>query len=320
MKNEDPDFDDLILRVLRGDELSADERARLDTWLAAPENRDALTEMQETWELLGARARAVWSSGDAVKLTAAVERRSSRARWIRLGLAGGTVAAAIAALLISKQPRSVDNAPVAEVYMTVSDVRTVRLADGTLAHLGPNSRLEEMHSDAGRQVRLVGRAFFAVAHDPDRPFRIHAPGGNVTVLGTRFEVVAQDSAVSVVVVDGRVKVGGRRASVELREGQRAVVVRDAAPSRPERVADVYALLGWMQNALMFQSTPLTSVAREIQGRFGVDVVIRDPALRERVVTAAFLDQSLDEVVAVVCTVVNARCSVDENTNRVVIGS
>lgn len=324
MKHEDPEFDDVVLRVLRGDELNAKEREQFDAWVAAsPANRDAVTELRETWDLLGAREMIAWTAPDAAELHAAVNRRSSHVRWIRLGLAGGAVAAAIAALLLlpMKRPSEPPLPAVANVYTTnANQMRTVRLADGTLARLAQNSRLEEMQSAGERQVRLVGRAFFAVAHNPAQPFRIHAPGGNVTVLGTRFEVVAQDSVVSVVVVDGRVEVGGSRGSVQLREGQRAAVVRDGMPSRPERVDDVYAALDWMRNALVFQSTPLASVAREVEGRYGVEVVIRDPALRDRVVTAAFSDQSLDEVVAVVCSVVSVRCTIDEGANRVVIGS
>jgi len=323
VNTDEPGFDDLVLRALRGESLGPDERNRIEAWkAAAPENRETFEELQATWQLLDARELPQWTLADAWRLSSAVKGRSSRARRIRWGLTGAASAAAIVALLLSTrtspQPELAPTAQ-AQVYSTAEEARTTRLPDGTFAHLAPNSRLEQAQTNV-REVRLEGRAFFAVAHDRERPFVVHAPGGRVRVLGTRFEVEARDSVVRVVVVDGRVEVGGSGGSVQIGEGERTDVERDGVPSRPRRVDNVYALIGWMRNALVFQSTPLTSVAREIEQRYDTDVEIRDPALRDRVVTAAFADQSLDEVVAVVCSVVNARCTVDRTANRVVIGS
>ncbi len=66
----------------------------------------------------------------------------------------------------------------------------VTLDDGTLVHLNYNSKIiyPEKFGRKDREVILDGEAYFMVAKDRSRKFVVHTPDGDVTVLGTEFNV------------------------------------------------------------------------------------------------------------------------------------
>jgi ferric-dicitrate binding protein FerR (iron transport regulator) len=78
-----------------------------------------------------------------------------------------------------------------------------------------------------------------------------------------------------------------------------------------RAPDDAAAPPWVGNFLVFQDTPLREVAKEVERRFGVPVVIRDSALAERTVTAWFADRTLEEVLRVVCAASLTRCTLGD---------
>ncbi|PST83926.1 hypothetical protein C7T94_04060 [Pedobacter yulinensis] len=72
----------------------------------------------------------------------------------------------------------------------------VTLSDGTRVWLNSGSKLiyPVRFSAGSREVYLEGDAYFDVAHNPARPFRVHAKNMNIQVLGTEFYVSANSSA------------------------------------------------------------------------------------------------------------------------------
>jgi ferric-dicitrate binding protein FerR (iron transport regulator) len=96
--------------------------------------------------------------------------------------------------------------------------KTVRLPDGSMITLEPNSRLTYPHQFAGntREVELTGEAFFEVKPNHEKPFIVHTANIMATVLGTSFNVEAYPNGIAkVVVATGRVKVQTVNASNEL---------------------------------------------------------------------------------------------------------
>jgi transmembrane sensor len=313
--------EELITYHLAG-ELDSAGQEELHRWReASPDNEAEYRSLVRTWRQLSARRTAIPEYPGLPEVAGPppvprVHRRATLARSA-VGLA---VAASLAGLLLhSWRGAQVSSTLQPQVTVAGEHPTTVRLEDGSLVRLAPGSTLEALPETGGREVRLVGRAFWAVAPDPEHPFRIHTAAGDVSVLGTRFDVVAGESEVAVVVVDGRVRVesvGGE--SVVLPAGQRGGV-HDGVLVQPEPVGDVFESMKWMDQAMVFQSTALERVADELRSRFGVTIEIRQPELAQQTVTAAFSDQSLEEVVKVVCGVVNAICEVGPEGHHVVIG-
>ena len=69
---------------------------------------------------------------------------------------------------------------------------TVILADGTTVHLNAGSKLTYPVRFAGKRrvVALEGEAYFDVVKDETRPFIVQTHLGEVTVLGTAFNINA----------------------------------------------------------------------------------------------------------------------------------
>lgn len=109
-------------------------------------------------------------------------------------------------------------APANREIVTTGVRKTVKLPDGSLITLEPNSKLTYPPRFNGntREVHLTGEAYFEVKPNHEKPFIVQTPYIIATVLGTSFNVEAYPKGVArVVVTTGRVKVETVNASNEL---------------------------------------------------------------------------------------------------------
>ncbi|WP_446830516.1 FecR family protein [Candidatus Foliamicus sp.] len=162
-------------------------------------------------ELLGAlavHARMEGLAGDSAIAAIADEpagvhtlRRSKRR--VSLGLAAG-VALAVASGLLYFADWNAADAPQLEKHFTrVGEQKAIELADGSVVTLNTAGQLLVDYSAEQRRVLLErGEAFFEVADDPERPFKVELGVRSVTALGTAFNVRKQPGQYSVAVLEG----------------------------------------------------------------------------------------------------------------------
>ena len=315
-------MDDLILASLQG-QLSAIDAARLDAWRrASPENEAQYQDLARVWRLADHRDPFVADVSQPPSMQALLARSArreaevpkarggSRHRWAVL--IGTMAAAASIAIAVVRVRGDGDrtNAPylsTSEFVTDTAETATARLDDGSVVRLAPSSRLRVTPVADQREVWLDGEAFFAVARDETRPFRVRTRAGKVEVLGTRFDVRVEGSGMRLVVTEGRVALSTADRHVEVGAGEVATVASDGTLTIA-RTPDPTQLLEWMRGFLVFQDTPLRQVAHELEGRFGVRVLLPDSALASRTVTAWFTHQDLDQILAAVCSAVDAHCT------------
>lgn len=312
---------ELIIRSLQGT-LSEAEEARLRNWRRA----DLANEVQyrrtaHLWSLTARdHLRADQKEPPAAKdlflrsPRAPLQRLSYRrapARWYAAAVAAALVVLFVGMGLLAPESESENGFAAAEFVTGPDEMVTVRLSDGSVVRLAPQSRLRTVSSGTVRDVWLDGKAFFAVAHDERRPFTVRTRVGDALVLGTRFEVSLGDADIQVTVLEGSVALGSGEHTVQVGAGQLARAVGGNPPAVSE-VDDVYASLEWLGPLMVFQSTPLVDVAAEIERRFQVRVYLPDHRLAQSTVSAWFTDQSLEEVVTVVCRTVAAHCSIRDS--------
>lgn len=307
-------MDELIIRVLSGS-ASSFEVERLERWREeSPENERTYQEALQVWGLTTPEA-VVPASGpppvEEVLERAARERgvvlplRRSRPRaWAALGLLAASVAALALGIGVvgNRGPEVLATHDAAGTAST-----TVALADGSFVRLAPGSRLREWAGEETRDVSLEGKAFFAVARDETRPFVVHAGGGTVEVLGTRFQVDTGEDFSETVVVEGLVRVTNGRGSVEVPAGSSARQERGREPT-VQTEEDVYALLDWPNGTLVFQGTPLAQVAREVSRHYGLTLQPVGPELANRRITAWFQGEAFEDVAESLCLVTEAVCT------------
>ena len=194
------------------------------------------------------------------------------------------------------------------------ETEMVRLADGGVIRLGPGSRITTGGGDSGREATLEGEAFFAIKTDEARPFRVVTAAGTAWVLGTRFHLAAVDEELSIAVVEGRVALAGPDNEVWVGAGQATGLVQ----GQPQPVVDappMWTIAPWLEDYLVFQDTPLAVAVQEFEERFGIEVLVESQALLDRTLTVWFHTRSLEEVMTVVCSVVDARCTIGDRIVR-----
>ncbi len=315
-------MDELTIRSLQGEASEAEERKLREWRRASLDHERSYRQIERMWSLTGHAQRREDSTviPSAVNLFSGsgapntlphrfVSPLARHRRWLPRAAAAAAFIVLGLALGRSIGEESGDVAYGATEFVTGAfEVVTARLADGSVIRLGPGSRLRVTGMRNTRAVWLDGRAFFAVVKDEARPFTVHTRAGEALVLGTRFEVQVDHDDLRVVVVEGRVALEAAGERVEVGAGEVSYVVGGAPPT-VEKVEDVRPILDWMGSFLVFESTPLRDAAREIEQRYGMRIILPDSALAEQTVTVWFSDQSAEEVLTVICRIVDAHCSI-----------
>jgi transmembrane sensor len=317
--------EDILFRSLTGRATAAEESA-VRAWREAA--RDNERQYRELGRLLQVSARADsltrgrTKAPDSAVLIAASEpalgdpvgrqaRPIAGRSWIPwvAGAAAAVLAAAVAWNLRGAAPLPV-GFRVSEFLTGHGETATISLTDGTVVRLAERSKLKLRGDGGGREVALQGRAYFAVAKDRQRPFQIQTSAGEVAVVGTRFDLQAENEDLRLLVVEGQVRLSAGGGKAEVRAGEMGRLIK-GTPVPVVRVPDVAGMVDWKGNFLAFQDTPLEEVAREIERQFGIGIEIRDARLAKRTLTGWFADWSREEVMEAVCGVANARCEMGE---------
>jgi transmembrane sensor len=283
--------------------LSPREMESFAAWIAAdPEHQAALASLQRTWGALDALSALADGVPDADLL--APRRRTRPA-----------IAAAVLALAAAAADDPADQpgcrapapapaaGPVQVARYAASEVRHVRLDDGSVVDLDAGSAISVLYSAGERRVDLErGEAGFSVARNPARPFTVMAGGVGVRAVGTVFDVRVVGSEVDVLVTEGRVRVA--RDPRELAGGTAPLVASGqlATVSGPEPVVSDIApeaagrLLAWQGEMLTFTDRPLGEVVEEFNRRNATRLVIGDEAIRNIRVGGSFRADGVDAFV------------------------
>ena len=324
---------DAIERVLRGD-ASREELESIAAWRReSPENEREFRRLERLVRAAASmrpelRAATAPSAADLIERMRApgmggLERTDvagprGRSHPWRIAIVTTAAAAALVAAATVGRISASDGGSLlapAEIVTGPSELATVQLGDGSVVRLAPLSRLRVRGEAGERDVELEGRAYFAIARDEGHPFLVRTSAGVARVLGTRFELSAEGEALELTVVEGRVALDAPVNSVEVAQGERSRVAERRAAA-PQRIGDATQALVWVGTFLAFQTTPLEEAMREVERIYGLHVTITDSVLARQTVTATFTSQRVESVVAVLCTVVSARCTMAGDTLRV----
>ncbi|MBV7533015.1 FecR family protein [Chitinophaga sp. sic0106] len=157
----------------------------------------------------------------------------------------------------------------------------VILPDGTHVWLNAGSSLkfpESFEQTNSRSVALTGEAYFEVAANSHQPFIVTAPGQQVEVLGTHFNIncYEDEKVARTTLLQGAVKVtaGNYRKSGILKPGQQAMLsgndLQIVAGSTEEAIA-------WKNGYFDFRNEPLENILRQVSRWYDVDIVYEDNA-------------------------------------------
>lgn len=148
------------------------------------------------------------------------------------------------------------------------------LADGTKVWMNAASSLRYPTNFTGdeRIVELKGEAYFEVAKNPSKPFRVLLPGMNVEVLGTHFNIMAyeNESTIKTTLLEGAVKVNSGAYQASLLPGQQAELGSGKGFAVMNEV-DLEQVVAWKNGYFQFNRDGLDVVMRQIERWYDVSV-------------------------------------------------
>ena len=174
------------------------------------------------------------------------------------------------------------------IAQSKATIKTIALSDGSNIILRPYSSLYEIElSNTERTYKLEGEGFFTVSKDMSRPFKVESTFGEVTVLGTRFNLSTWTGYSMVYLEEGSIKVeniGG--SSVILKPGE-SVNLLDSNIDTPQ-VSDGKEFKDWIDNTLVLKSTPITQVIAELEHHYQVRIDISEMENTSELITGSVI--------------------------------
>jgi transmembrane sensor len=140
----------------------------------------------------------------------------------------------------------------------------LRLNDGTMVWLNAASSITYPSSFTGnqREVVIVGEAYFEVAKDKNKPFRVNANGIQVEVLGTHFNINAysDEQSVKTSLLEGSVRINNR----VLKPGE-------AYYNGKVAKSDLNQDIAWKNGVFNFNNADLFAVMRQLVRWYNIDL-------------------------------------------------
>lgn len=196
-----------------------------------------------------------------------------------------------------------------QVHRTgISEVREVRLDDGSLVSLGAHSALDVEFNPSVRRVRLEGgEAFFDVAKESGRPFEVLAGDTLIRVVGTRFNVNLNPARALVEVEEGVVEV--RRVEAGMARdlaSDPAPVLRLAAHQQvlvehrlqaPLVIEPLHgaAVGSWREGRLSYRGASLAEIVADANRYRNGKIRIADPAVGAQFITTSFRTNQIEQM-------------------------
>jgi transmembrane sensor len=304
--------EDLLVKHLLG-ETGPEERARVESWLAAdPANRHYYEHFQLIWQesrRLGDNSRgsdeqeeAAWqkfrrrihrpSPLQAVKDTPTPKRMFPS--WVRIAALFALAISITGVYLMSSNTAAPDK----QVVSTTAAL-TDTLPDGSLITLNKQSNIKyPTKFKKERTVQLQGEAFFKIAPDKEKPFRVYTNGVTITVLGTSFNVRNKGTSTEIIVESGLVRVTDSLHSILLHPSEKLTLHKgDTTLSRDSTRSELYKY--YRTKEFICDNTPLWQLAESLEEAYNVKIEIADPSLRELRINTVFRNATLDQVLSVI---------------------
>jgi transmembrane sensor len=167
-------------------------------------------------------------------------------------------------------------------YNTISTPRAgqyqVNLPDGTQVWLNAASSLRfptNFSAARERRVELIGEAYFEVAKDPKKAFKVSSAGQEVTVFGTHFNINSypDEQNTYTTLLEGSVSVNGRL----LKPEQQSIFNGKNIKVVP---ADLESVMAWKMGYFRFDDESLESIMKKVSRWYDVEVEFQDPDLKE----------------------------------------
>ena len=260
-----------LYKFFNGDASQAEEKKILD-WLGeSPSNRKELLRERKIFDTV------LLSDRESADIAGSKPLRRS-ARWAKEVLKIAAVLAIVVAggyYFVSERIGKM-SAMSNTITVPAGQRVNVTLPDGSNVWLNSLSDISypAVFRGGERRVKLSGEAFFDVAHDPNNPFVVETQMYDITVLGTKFNVVSlpERNEFSTSVIEGRVRVTDRSdPDIETTLTQNLEGTRISDRLMMREIADMDIFL-WKEGIMSFRNESLANLLDRFRKSFDVKIV------------------------------------------------
>ena len=268
--------EDSLYKYFRG-KASREEKIAISEWLEKnEENKKLFRQASDLYESFVMTAPL-----NLFETEASPERGNgkSRARRILYTLANVAAVAAVAVGIWFSMDERYDNklaGSMITLEIPAGHRMDITLEDGTVARLNSGAKLKypQSFSSSSREVFLEGEACFEVTRDERRPFVVSTGAADVEVLGTVFDVYADEEEFSTTLIEGSVKVTSLNdpgKSVTITPDHK-VFMHNGALS-VEKVDASESIL-WVDGILDISGTDFGKIVRKMENAYGVKIIVQ----------------------------------------------
>lgn len=225
--------------------------------------------------------------------------------WKYISIAASVLLLCVSSVLlqnIGKKPLSY-----MEVTSMAGSKTQVLLPDSTIVWLNGDSRIRypESFGDDERRVELIGEAFFHVTKDKERPFSVNLDRMRIEVLGTEFNVFAEEQSdiIETTLVEGSVALfsTGNETWVPdriLNPNDQAIYSKSEDKIEVHRVRSSLST-SWVTGNFFFDKVTFGDLLQVLEHSFHVKFHLKNERLERTYLTAQFTHQeSLDDILSI----------------------
>lgn len=183
-----------------------------------------------------------------------------------------------------------------DVNTEIAEKTQIFLPDQSEVQLNANSYLTYNTQDwkDARNLKLDGEAFFKVAKGS--AFVVETDHGDITVLGTQFNVYSRNDQFKVSCFEGVVSVSLADQVITLKAGM-ALETKAGQPLK--NLQTQLKAPRWLQDESSFENAPLSEVLSELEQYYEISLEIDEIDLTKRF-TGSFTHQDLDIALQSIC--------------------
>jgi ferric-dicitrate binding protein FerR (iron transport regulator) len=201
---------------------------------------------------------------------------------------------------------------------------TIYLSDGSEVILNSGSRIEylEYFSESERIVHLQGEAFFNVAKDSLKPFKVISQDIVTQAIGTSFNVRAyhDEGAPIVSLASGKVKVFyDSILQVQLNPGQSATLDPENK-SFDVSPFDLQQILGWKDGSLIFHDDDQKTVFDKLSKWYGVNFKFLNNSGKHWNYNAEYKSLDLENVLGAIAFAMDFKYQINKDKVEIVFNN
>lgn len=182
------------------------------------------------------------------------------------------------------------------------------LPDSSEVTLNANSRISfaEKNWQDSRTLSLEGEAYFRV--EKGSKFTVETAQGNVSVLGTQFDVKSRENFFEVVCYEGLVAVEYGDKSIQLPAGSSFMGYGNETSQAQISITAP----SWLHSKSSFTSVPYFEVVEELERQYNIKIQLDDPE-NKTLFTGSFTHENLETALQAITIPLNLSYSINGNT-------